>query len=59
MALFVLPDPQILGMLIGVDGVERLVNKVRVNFKSYKISQMSAITRGQVICKPARYVITL
>ena len=26
--LFVLPDPQILRMLIGVDGVERLINKV-------------------------------
>ena len=25
-SLFVLPDPQILGMLIGMDEVERLVN---------------------------------
>ena len=27
-ALFVLPDPQTLGMLIDVDGIERLVNNV-------------------------------
>ena len=27
-ALFVLPNPQTLGMLIDVDGIERLVNNV-------------------------------
>ena len=29
-ALFVLPDPQILEMLIGMDRVERLANEARV-----------------------------
>ena len=28
LALFFLPYPQIMGMLIGVDGVESLINKV-------------------------------
>ena len=41
-----LSDPQILGMLIGVDGVERLVN----NVSKLQIMQVqsSSITRGQV-----------
>lgn len=38
MTLFTLPDPQILRVLIDVDGVERLVHKVLVKLNSYKNS---------------------
>ena len=34
-ALFVLPDLQISEILIGMDGIERLVNMVWVKFKVY------------------------
>ena len=37
-ALFVLPDPQILEMLIGVDGVERPANEARVTLNRLSVN---------------------